>query len=126
MKIVDVLQKTRDDDNDITWIFVIDEVPQKYIDMTYKMDECNYFNGHGLEIECITTNGKVNQDYDVNLQYYFDDYEVVAVLNSDKEAIKCIEDFVNKIGNNLPFSEDKGQLEYSEMIQDMLMEEENE
>lgn len=122
MKIIDVLQKTESlfDETETIWIFVVDDVAQKYIDMTYEIDECDYFKGNGLEIECVTCNGKVVQKYEVHLQYYFDDYENIAVVNDDAEIIKCIEDFISKIGNTLPFSEGMGQLEYSEMIQGLL------
>lgn len=124
MKIIDVLQKTEYDENEIIWIFCVEDVPQKYIDTAYKIDEeygYKYFKGSGLEIECITDNdGNLVGNYEVHLMYYFDDYETIEILNNDKEAIKCIKDFVQNIGNKLPYSDYLGQSEYADLIADII------
>lgn len=122
MKIINVLQKTEHSENEIIWIFCVEDVPQKYIDMTYKIDEeYGYFKGSGLEIECVTDkNGNLVGKYEAHLMYYFDDYEIIEILNNDTETIECIKDFVQNIGNKLPHSNGLGQCEYSDLIADII------
>lgn len=122
MKIINVLQKYEDVENEIMWIFCVKDVPQKYIDMTYEIDkEYGYFKGNGLELECVTDrNGNLVGNYKVHLMYYFDDYRIIEILNDDKETIKCIKDFVQNIGSKLPCSDDLGQSEYSDLIADII------
>lgn len=125
MKIINVLQKSEFNKNKIIWIFCVEDIPQKYIDMAYEIDEekgYGYFNGSGLEIECVTDkNGNLVGNYEVHLMYYFDDYVVVDILNNDKEIIKCIKDFVQNIGSKLPYSNvNLGQVDYSDLIADII------
>ena len=122
MKIINVLEKTEYDENEIIWIFCVEDVPQKYIDMAYKIDEeYGYFKGGGLEIECVTDNdGNLVGNYEVHLMYYFDDYEIIEILNNDKATIECIKDSVQNIGNKLPYSDGLGQCEYSDLIADII------
>ena len=122
MKIINVLQKTEHSENEIIWIFCVEDVPQKYIDMAYKIDKkYGYFKGSGLEIECITDkNGNLVGKYEAHLMYYFDDYEIIEILNNDTETIECIKDFVQYIGNKLPYSNGLGQSEYVDLIADII------
>ena len=71
--------------------------------------------------QSITDNdGNLVGNYEVHLMYYFDDYETIEILNNDKEAIKCIKDFVQNIGNKLPYSDYLGQSEYADLIADII------
>lgn len=123
MKIVDVLQRYEDED-EIIWTFIVDDVKKEYLDKLMQIDEdYGYIDNPkdaAIEVNCVTKNGKVVQSYDINLQYYFDDYELIDILNGDEEAIKCIEDFVRENGDKLPNSEDMGQMEYSDVVKEIL------
>lgn len=123
MKIVDVLQRYEDED-EIIWTFIVDDVKKEYLDKLMQIDEdYGYIDNPedaAIEVNCVTKNGKVVQSYDINLQYYFDDYELIDILNGDEETIKCIEDFVRENGDKLPNSEDMGQMEYSDVVKEIL------
>ena len=104
MKIVDVLQRYEDED-EIIWTFIVDDVKKEYLDKLMQIDEdYGYIDNPedaAIEVNCVTKNGKVVQSYDINLQYYFDDYELIDILNGDEETIKCIEDLVREKGDKI-------------------------
>lgn len=111
MKIREICMKTVTDDGIYYRMWVnASELPEWIYEEAKKMDAgCEYLSDRDeqcFEIEGYISDNKAN---DLQVVYYWDDYETIAELDRDEHSdiYKAFEDFANRYGDRFP---DNGEL----------------